>query len=159
VIALAKTGVFDIDKGWSKIIREMKQAAELTVEVGVQAGETTEDGKADLAAVASINEFGTDTIPSRPFMRESFDQNIGKIDKFMQDAGGKIVAHQISARQGLELVGYEMTGIIQKKIVDGPWVPNTPATIRQKKNEKDKNSPLIDIGRLRQSIRHEVKPK
>ena len=152
---MSKKGVFDIDKGWSKIMREMKQAAELTVEVGVQAGATTKDGKADLATVASIHEFGTDNIPSRPFMRESFDQNVGELDKFMQDVGGRIIVNRISASQGLNLVGQKMTGIIQKKIVGGPWTPNAPATIRQKGSAR----PLIDEGHLRKSIRHVVKSK
>lgn len=152
---MGRRGVFDIDKGYSRILREMKKAANLAVEVGVQAGETTEDGKADLATVAAIQEFGTEEIPSRPFTRESFDQNFNELDKFMQGVGDRIITNRISAEQGLNLVGQKMTGIIQKKIVDGPWTPNAPATIAQKGSDR----PLIDTGHLRQSIRHVVKPK
>lgn len=151
---MSKKGVVDIDKGWSKVMREMKRAAVLTVEVGVQAGELTNDA-ADLATVAAINEFGTGNIPSRPFMRESFDQNVNELDKFMQGIGGRIIVNRISASQGLNLVGQKMTGIIQKKIVDGPWVLNTVQTVLKKGSDR----PLIDTGRLRQSIRHVVKPK
>ena len=152
---MSKKGVFDIDKGYSRILREMKKAANLAVEVGVQAGETTQDGKTDLATIAAIHEFGTDNIPSRPFTRESFDQHVNELDKFMQGIGGRIIVNRISASQGLNLVGQKMTGIIQKKIVDGPWAPNAPATVKQKGSDR----PLIDTGHLRQSIRHVVKPK
>jgi hypothetical protein len=151
---MAKKGVFDIDKGYSKIIQEMKRAATLVVDVGVQAGSTAADG-GDLVTVAAIHEFGTDNTPSRPFTRESFDQNVNELDKFMQGIGERIITNRISTNQGLNLVGQKMTGIIQKKIVDGPWTPNAPSTIRQKGSDK----PLIDTGRLRQSIRHVVKPK
>lgn len=151
---MGKNGVFDIDKGLSKIIRELKQATSLVVEVGVQAGELADDGT-DLAVVAAYNEYGTEHIPSRPFMRESFDQNVGELDKFMQDVGDRIIIRRISALQGLNLVGKKMKGIIQKKIVDGPWVLNTVQTVLRKGSDR----PLIDTGRLQQSIGHVVKPK
>jgi len=191
---MSKKGVFDIDKGWSKVMREMKQAASLTVEVGVQAGEATKDGF-DMARLAALHEFGdswdtkvthykkvsakgdrflrkgrfvkkskanyaesfnsTITIPSRPFMRQSYDQHKDELERFMQDVGDRITQGKLTADKGLDLVGQKMTGIIQKNIVDGGWAPNAPGT----KAQKGSSQPLIDTGRLRQSIRHVVKPK
>lgn len=161
---MSKKGVFDIDKGWSKVMREMKRVTEVVVDVGVQAGEKagTKDHVSlaaeqgiDLVGVAVINEFGTENIPSRPFMRQSFDQHKEELNSFMQGVADRTIMNRISAGQGLNLVGKKMTGIIQKQIVDGSWTLNTVQTVLQKGSDK----PLIDTGRLRQSIRHVVKPK
>ncbi len=149
-------GVSDIDMGWGKIKKEAHRLATMAVEIGVQSGETAPDG-ADMADIAAVQEFGSEknNIPARPFMRESFDKNVDDLDRFMQDAGNRIMQGQITVDKGLDLVGQKMTGIIQKGISDGPWTPNAPGTVAQ----KGSSQPLIDTGRLRQSIRHVVKSK
>ena len=48
-----------------------------------------------------------------------------------------------------------MKGIVQKTIKEGSFVPNAPSTIRKKGSDK----PLIDTGRLRQSVNYHIKPK
>lgn len=109
-------------------------------------------GQSNFARIVSAKA-RTIHIPSRPFMRSSFDENMGKIDKFAQDAIARAVIAKISFRQALDLIGQKMTGLIQRKIVSGPWTPNAPSTIKKKKSSR----PLIDTGRLRQSIRHVVR--
>lgn len=144
--------VREVDHGWKQLRKGLSELNHIVVDVGVQAGDRSSDGH-DLASIAAYNEFGTDHIPSRPFMRSSFDENLRKIDAFAQNVIKRAVGSQLSFGQALELVGQKMTGIIQRKIVDGPWTPNAPATIRQKGSDQ----PLIDTGRLRQSIRHVVR--
>ncbi len=101
----------------------------------------------------SFSVSGVLKIPSRPFMRSSFDENADKINEFIQSAFRRVVNGQLHPLQALHLVGQHFTGIIQRKIVKGPWAPNAPSTIRQKGSDR----PLIDTGRLRQSIRHIVR--
>lgn len=93
------------------------------------------------------------SIPARPFMRNSIDEGKEEIGNFAQQIVRQVVLRKLSATRGMELIGQKMTGIIQKKIVDGPWTPNKPATIKKKRSSR----PLIDSGRLRQSVRHIVK--
>ena len=140
------------DMGMNRIMRAMDDLKRIDVRVGVQSGERTEDGKFDLASVAAVQEFGSPArkIPSRPFMRESFDTKAKAIAIFGGQAAGKVVDGAIPARMAADLIGLKMTGFIQAKIVSGSWTPNTKYTIRRKKS----NKPLIDTGRLRQSIRH-----
>lgn len=140
------------DFGLDKIVRGMDDLKRIDINVGIQAGERTEDGKFDLAAVASVQEFGLDdkNIPSRPFMRESFDTKARAIASFGGQAAGMVAAGRLSARQAADLVGLKMTGFIQAKIVSGNWAPNTAHTIKRKGSSK----PLIDTSHLRQSIRH-----
>ena len=141
-----------IDRGWNQLKRGLKNIDNIVVDVGVQAGEAAEDGQ-DMASIAAYNEFGTEKIPSRPFMRDSFDENLGRIEKFSQSAIMRAVMGQVSFMQSMHLVGQTTTGIVQRKIVAGPWTPNAPSTVAQKGSDR----PLIDTGSLRQSIRHIVR--
>lgn len=140
------------DLGMAKILRGMTELSNIDIKIGVQAGERTADGKFDLASVASIQEFGLDekNIPSRPFMRETFDTKARAVASFGGQVANRVVGGAISARIAADLVGLKMAGFIQAKIVSGSWTPNTAHTIRRKGSSK----PLIDSGHLRQSIRH-----
>ncbi|WP_027938109.1 hypothetical protein [Anaeroarcus burkinensis] len=144
--------VKEIDRGWNQLKRGLKNIDNIVVDVGVQAGEAAEDGQ-DMASIAAYNEFGTERIPSRPFMRDSFDENLGRIDAFSQEVLKRAIIGRLNFVQSMHLIGHKTTGIIQKKIVEGPWTPNAPSTVAQKGSDR----PLVDTGRLRQSIRHIVR--
>jgi hypothetical protein len=45
--------------------------------------------------------------------------------------------------------------LVKTKIVQGPFTPNAPSTIRKKKSAR----PLIHTGHMRQSIRYVVKKR
>lgn len=140
------------DLGMDRIMRNITELSRIDIRVGVQAGERTADGKFDLAGVATVQEFGLDekNIPSRPFMRETFDTKARTIANFGGKVADKVAQGIIHPRQAADLIGLKMTGFIQAKIVSGNWTPNSAYTIRRKKS----NKPLIDTGNLRQSIRH-----
>lgn len=46
-------------------------------------------------------------------------------------------------------------GLVQEKIESGSYEPNAPSTIRKKKSDK----PLIDTGRMRQSVKYVIRKK
>ena len=143
--------VRDIDLGWSKLFREMKELDKKAVKVGIQAGETTEDGENDLAYIGGVHEFGSEdgTIPQRSFIRAGVDNKMGEIKNLSQVVSGKII-DGMSVNTGLNLIGLGVTGIIQEYISSGNFTPLKPNTIARKGSSK----PLIDTGHLRQSIRH-----
>lgn len=140
------------DKGMDKLLRSMNELKHIDIKVGVQAGERTEDGKFDLAGVAAVQEFGSESknIPSRPFMRETFDTKARAISSFGGQVIGKVASGAMTVRVAADLIGLKMTGFIQAKIVSGNWTPNTAHTIKR----KGSNKPLVDTGHLRQAIRH-----
>lgn len=109
------------------------------------------------ANFAMDHQIGASTIdiPARPFLRNSFDENLDEMTAFVQSVFRRVFVCQILPLQALHLTGQKFTGIVQRKIVDGPWKPNSRATIRR----KGSNRPLIDTGRLRQSIRHVVRKR
>ena len=82
------------------------------------------------------------------------DENGEKIGAFCQSEIQK-VAQGGTAQGALEALGVFGKGLVQEKISTGDFEPNAPSTIRKKGSDK----PLIDTGRLRQSVNYVIKPK
>lgn len=133
--------------------RELEELTKLEVAVGYQQGEASEDG-VDMVDIALFNELGTVHSPSRPFIRDSLNNNKDKISQFMQSAAKGIVNGK-SAEDVLKKIGTFQKGLIQKEITSGNFVPNSPATIRK----KGSSAPLIDTGRMRQSVNFVVRER
>lgn len=137
-----------------KFQKMLKELADKEVRIGFQHGKATEEDGTDVCDVAAWNELGTANMPSRPFLRKSVDENEDKIDNFLQSKKKDLV-RGVSAEQVLKEIGIFQKDLIQEKITEGSFAPNAPATIRQKGSSK----PLIDTGRMRQSVNYEIKKK
>lgn len=151
--------------GWDKLTPEgRKFYAELAnlkeneVFIGFQAGKTMhtdEDGKeVDMAQIAAFNELGTSNSPSRPFLRQTVDDNQDKIDQMCAQVADRI-AKGGSAEQGLKQLGAFGVMLVQDKIRNGSYAPNAPSTVRRKGSDQ----PLIDTGQMRQSVHYIVRKK
>ncbi|ACX80299.1 phage-related protein [Aggregatibacter phage S1249] len=135
-----------------QLIEQMKSLKEKAVYVGFPA-EFDEKVKGsenfNLASLAAVLEFGNEHIPARPFLRQTFEENQEKYTAlFIQwfDQG-------VPAAQIYERLSVMAQGDVQMNIVKGEWVANAKSTIRRKKSSK----PLIDTGKMRQSVRGIVK--
>ena len=156
--------VEDKDLGLNRIIRTLNKDLDgVVVKVGVQAkdkavrrgkGGSIRNTDQPLAVIAAIHEFGLGDMPQRSFLRSAYDENLPVINKMIQRvANGAVFGLETNA--ALNQLGNVVQGMVQRKIVDGPFVPNSPATIKRKKSSK----PLIDTGHLRQSIRYVIERK
>lgn len=156
--------VEDKDLGFNRIIRTLNKDLDgVVVKVGVQAkdkavrrgkGGSIRNTDQPLAVIAAIHEFGLGDMPQRSFLRSAYDENLPMIDKMIQRvANGAVFG--LGTNAALNQLGNVVQGMVQRKIVDGPFVPNSPATIKRKKSSK----PLIDTGHLRQSIRYVIERK
>lgn len=156
--------VEDKDLGLNRIIRTLNKDLDgVVVKVGVQAkdkavrrgkGGSIRNTDQPLAVIAAIHEFGLGDMPQRSFLRSAYDENLPVIDKMIQHvANGAVFG--LGTNAALNQLGNVVQGMVQRKIVDGPFVPNSPATIKRKKSSK----PLIDTGHLRQSIRYVIERK
>ena len=144
--------VKDTDMGLKRFMREMQAADRAFVTVGIHQGQKNMDG-VDIAEYGTFNEYGTESIPSRPFMRTSFDENVAAIQKDMARAvnqarsGGSVVA-------GLSLVGEKHQQRIQRTIKGRDFMPKlAQSTIDAKKGS---TKTLIDSGAMVNSIRYVV---
>ncbi len=121
------------------------------VAVGFFEGDTYPDGTS-VAMVAAIQEWGAPSrgIPPRPFMRPTVEDHA---DEWPDQIAEALEVSGMDAEKALEIMG----GVIQREIreaiqaVTSP--PLKPATVRRKGFEK----PLIDSGRMFQSVKYEVR--
>lgn len=137
-----------------KLQKILKELADKEVRVGFQQGKATEEDGTDVCDIAAWNELGTVNMPSRPFLRMSVDDNSDKINSFMSAQKRSIINGE-SADRILKKIGIFQKDLIQEKITEGSFAPNTPSTIKAKGSSK----PLIDTGRMRQSVNFEIKQK
>ncbi len=138
-----------------RFFKEIEKLKQLQVRVGYQHGEVQEEDGADLLDIALWNELGTSRTPSRPFMRDSVDDNADKINAFLKNQIKKLARGETTAEQILKEIGVFQKGLVQAKIVDGDFEPNAPSTIARKGSDK----PLIDTGRMRQSVNFVITKK
>ncbi|MFY0735620.1 hypothetical protein [Aurantimonas sp. NFXS3] len=115
-----------------------------TVKVGLPSGQAP----GDLVAIGIYNEFGTRTIPERPFIRNAVRGNDHGIRSVTGKAAAQIMRGEISMQAAMARLGIYFQGKIQAEITALDSPPNAPSTIRQ----KGSSNPLIDTGRLRSSI-------
>ena len=137
-----------------KLQKILKELADKEVRVGFQQGKATEEDGTDVCDIAAWNELGTVNMPSRPFLRMSVDDNSDKINAFMSAQKRSIINGE-SAERILKKIGIFQKDLIQEKITEGSFAPNAPSTIKAKGSSK----PLIDTGRMRQSVNFEIKQK
>lgn len=102
--------------------------------------------------VAIMNEFGTDTIPERSFIRAWVDLEGDEARKWMRALIKQVIRGAITKEVALERFGQKVQGSIQARIADGIPPPNAPATVER----KGSSTPLIDTGQLRSSITYKV---
>ena len=102
--------------------------------------------------VAWMNEFGTEKIPSRPFLKtgtriayELLRKDIARAVK--KTNNGK------DLRKELKKIGEVARSIVQQTITEFSEPPNSPITIERKGSD----NPLIDTGLMRASVNYKVR--
>ena len=138
-----------------QFFKEIKELKKLELRVGFQQGEENDEDGADLVDVAMWNELGTAHSPPRPFMRQSVDNNAGKITAMCKAQLALISRGETDAKGILQKIGNMQKALIQAAIRDGDFIENAKSTIDKKKSDR----PLIDTGRMRQSVNFVIKKK
>ena len=153
---MAKFKVRDSDPGFKKFRKQLTGGPN-AVNVGIFGAEvineTDDEGnQIDLVGIASANEFGTERIPERSFLRSTIDEKKEDFRKFIGRNKAAMVINPIERKRAFIKLGLFAEKEVVKKINKGPFVPNAPATIARKGSSK----PLIDTGRMRQSVTSKV---
>lgn len=158
-----------IDRGYTKAInrlREMFDEQEVVIGIVEADAQSVHDslqsqggkpGSKDLKIVelAAVHEFGTEHIPQRSFLSAWFDKNVREISQVISKVAAEMSEEKISEDQALGKIGLWGVASVQKRIQSGLSPKLQQATI----NRKGSSKPLIDTGRLWQSIRHVVRTK
>lgn len=134
--------------GGKAIMRRLRKLDDAQGFVGVFFDTDTYENGATVAQVAAWNEYGTEDIPSRPFMRQSFDENRKNLEQILEEGFGDLLDGKILPSSVLNKAGKELKTKMKKKIVDFKTPPNAPSTIRK----KGFDNPLIHTKKLLRSI-------
>lgn len=138
---------------WVKVLERLA-AEKKSLSVGIMAGKTNKETGEPIAPYAFYNEYGTDRIPARSFMRSTIQEKEGQwvtgVSRLLSGNIGEpgVVEHALNA------LGRQMQGDIQAKIASNMPPPNAPKTIAKKGPGKNT---LIDTSSMINAIEYEVK--
>ena len=146
--------VKDIDRGWLDIKENLRRGDGVEIVVGVH--EVAKNGEGlTIAEYATYNEFGTDDIPSRPFMRTAFDENKAKYTRIMANIWRLVASPSGNVGQALARLGLMATQDIKRTISGRDFLPKlSDRTIKAKKGS---TKTLIDTGAMINSIHHVIR--
>lgn len=140
------TSQINLDKVKKKLEERLKPKLEL--EVGFFESATYNNG-IKVAQVAYWNEYGTSTIPPRPFFRNAIKEKSKEWLNLIQSTQLKTK----DMGETLAIVGTESSSDISDSITNLSSPPNAKSTIAQ----KGSSNPLIDTGFMRDSVTYRLK--
>lgn len=143
--------VIDKDLGWKRIKRKMDFLDGKEIRAGVLPSAGKGKRGVEIAYYASVNEYGTKKIPSRPFMATSADENKGWNAPVKRAVGNIIDGAEVISQ--MNTVGEKMKTDIKKNIGTYRFKPLKPSTVKKKGHDIQ----LIDSGALYDAIDFEVK--
>jgi len=161
---MARSAVQDKDLGFKKILEDIKKTGIQEILVGIQEGSKTkveskkgrkQDSGVNIAQYAAENEFGTNKIPERSFMRSTFDQKINEIEDVIDEEIALVIDNVQSLPKALARIGVSIQALVKIKIREIRSPPNSAATIAIKKSSK----PLIDFGQMIAAVRYIIRRK
>ena len=125
-----------------------KDGKELTVGIHANEAARVHSNGVTVLQAAIWNEFGTDTIPARPFLTAWFDENLDLLFFWVKGEFSLVAQGKQSKDQALRRVGEKCVAAIKQRMVSRIPPPNRPSTIAKKGSD----IPLIDTGLLWSSI-------
>lgn len=155
---MAVKGVEVIDRGWDKINKLLRIMNNSFTAVGFPGDVSTsnesvgDSGGFTIASLAAVHEFGRrdESIPARPFMKNTFEKNRRRIPKFQLRLKDKVLARRLSVKQALSQLGEWYEGEIKEEIRNGNFEALSEATVLK----KGSSQPLIDEGRMIGAVTH-----
>lgn len=134
----------EVRKMFKDLEKEFKDGAD-GAKAGFLSGERHKNEKEKeqplISDIALYNEFGTENIPPRPFMKKALE----KIQERAAEVFNSGLDDGLSLTKVVEQVGEAMKEEIKKSITSNVPPPNKPSTIKQKKGS---TGTLRDTGQL-----------
>ena len=151
---------------WERLKKQLRELHGQRVRVGVLASGHGNDragnpesgwGSFTIAGVMAVHEYGNKHVPARRPIRTTFERFRGELVKFQTKLSHAIITKGTAVKRALPLLGEWGAAQIKKTIKSGPHL--TPALAKSTVKRKKSRRPLVDTGRLANSITYEVVPK
>lgn len=148
------------DQRWQAMKKAAAKMMAKVVKVGVigakARGAVEGEDNFTIGNLAGVHEFGAAiqmpwgvlVIPERSFIRAAVAEHRADYAGLMRSLGAKVVEGRLTVEAALGILGATVVGHMQQRISEGLLPVNAPTTIAR----KGSSVPLIDSGRLRQSI-------
>jgi len=121
----------------AELSKNITKASE--VRVGFLEGSTEADGTS-VATIGAWQEFGTKTIPQRPYFRTMIAEHSGE----WGDVLAKVLAHNgMDAENALEQMGVYIGDQLQESIIDTMEPPLSPITLMLRKMRSEDQSLVV----------------
>lgn len=140
-----------------RFLKELEELKRKEVRAGFHRGKKGKksDGtpsQTDLVDIALYNELGTDTIPARPFLAQTAEQQGNTIKRAGCELVVQVVEGKMDAKNVLKQIGVIAQAAVSYQIENGTFKENKISTIKRKKSDQ----PLIDTGILKKSVRSKI---
>jgi hypothetical protein len=151
---VAKSRTTDTDKGRQKILKQFDKHNGSVVDVGFFFGDVDKETGFPIAAIAAVNEYGSQDgrIPERPFMRNTLNNNKAKYRALLRKLVAEVAVGTLTNAQALERFGAIVKSDIQREITALRTPANADSTVAQ----KGFDNPLINEGTMRKSVDYKV---
>jgi len=145
----------EIDKGYKRLMRELKDLKGSAVDVGIFGGKMA--GAKSIAQYAIANEFGAEidhangariVIPARSFMRTTVDENRKVYEQAVDVGFTRAAIGGATAKSVLTHLGVIVRRDVKRKIRSIREPANAPSTVERKGSSK----PLIDNGDMLRAV-------
>lgn len=152
-----KIKVTEKNKGeWDKFRKRMKSVKGSYVSIGIFEGAGEYEDGTSVIQVGFWNEFGTENIPSRPFIRSALDGKVGLINKWREDLVHQIMEGKITPEKALESLGFRIRELIKNNINSNMPPPNAASTAAHKQAQGIAPRTLVETTLLLRSIEYKV---
>lgn len=157
-----------IDRGLDRIKRVLRsvKADKSYVKAGLigKANKQRSDGSGlTNVQLGVIHEFGTATVPARPFISAAFRRHRAEYQELLRRLGAGVYSGKMDYPRALGIVGQKMAADMKNYVTAGPQIPppNAPATLARKQAKGQTNAgggprTLVDTGAMVGSITYEV---
>jgi len=125
-----------------------KRLMDSAVTVGVHRDEKAYSDGTRVQDVAAWNEYGTDSIPERSFVRSTLADKRKTYFRRVSVLASAAIRGTDKIPDGMLRIGHVAKSDIKRKINEIKSPPNAPATVAK----KGRNDPLVDTRHLLQSI-------
>lgn len=146
-----------VNPQFEKFLQGIKGAKDAYVTIGLHedAG-TYPDADVSVVQVGLWNEFGTETIPERSWLRSTLSDNISEIKAVRLLAIAKMMKGEMDLEGALNLIGFRIQVMVQNKIKSNVAPELSPATAAMKAKKGIAVQTLIQSGLMLRSVTYKV---
>ena len=153
-----------IDRGFNRIVRQLKELDTSELDVGLFEDTQSADGKMTMGGLGIVQELGRYSdmgrveiteIPPRPFTENTAIERQDEICDVMEVEVDKLVFKAKNPKSVLSAIGRKYASFVKQTIIDFYDPENAEATI----DWKGFNDPLMHTGTMKNSVKHKISRK